>query len=131
MNEVKQLQSYLVSQGYDIKVDGVFGSDTKAALSEYLEELKEQPAPAKPAIKSTAFVYGLAVVISGAFTLFGITVAPDQVNLILTSAVTLATGVISLYGTITRKEPITFKSNRMPVSTNDRQIIDGPFGINT
>jgi hypothetical protein len=39
--EVKSLQSDLVEQGYDIKIDGDFGAKTKEAYKEYLKKTKQ------------------------------------------------------------------------------------------
>lgn len=39
--EVKTLQSDLVEQGYDIKIDGDFGAKTKEAYQEYLKKTKQ------------------------------------------------------------------------------------------
>lgn len=40
--EVKQLQSELVQNGYDIQIDGVFGKNTKTALEKQISKNKEQ-----------------------------------------------------------------------------------------
>lgn len=135
--DVKELQNKLISEGYNIINDGVFGKDTKEALYDFLEKTRLQPAPAKYAFKSSAFVSGLAAVLATLFTLFNLDISSDQITLIIGCITTLITALGSIYGTVKRKEPITFNSDitnakRVSVLSNADEttstIIEGPFG---
>lgn len=110
--EILVLQRKLNSLGYGpIREDGQYGKNTEAAYRKYLDELDPNvptviPAPEKKWWMSKTLIGGLATVIVSLIGIFGFELDAELASQIITSTITLVTGILAIVGAIKNKGAI-------------------------
>lgn len=110
--EIFELQKKLNKLGYGpINVDGQYGSETEKAYRKYLDELDPNvptiiPPPEKKWWMSKTLIGGLATVGVSLIGIFGYQLDAELATQIITSAITLFTGILAIVGAIKNKGAI-------------------------
>lgn len=106
------LQKKLNQLGYGpIDEDGQYGPNTEKAYRRYLDELDPDvptviPPPEKKWWMSKTLIGGLGTVIVSIIGIFGYQLDAELATQIITSAITLITGILAVIGAIKNKGPI-------------------------
>ena len=107
---IAELQIQLNKQGFNLKVDGVYGKKTRDAYAEYLDRDPQVPTLVPPAPKpwwaSKTALFTLATIGVSLAALFGVEL--DKQNLVeaLTALATLVTSILALYANARRSAPL-------------------------
>lgn len=110
--EVVQLQKRMNDLGFGpIGVDGQYGKNTEKAYRAYLDSLDHDtptiiPKPEKKWWHSKAVVGSISTVIASVFAIAGVSIDSSFLSEMIIAGITLITGFISLYGTVTRDSAI-------------------------
>lgn len=111
-SEIYELQIKLNKLGYGpIEVDGQYGKNTEAAYRRYLDELDPTvptviPAPEQKWWMSKALIGGAATVLVSIIGIFGYELDVEFTSQMITSIITLITGVLAVVGTVKNRAPI-------------------------
>lgn len=109
-NEVRYLQIKLTKQGFPVAVDGIYGPKTRDAYAAYLDQDTNVPTVVPPAAKpwwqSKTAIFTLATILVSIAALAGFDVDKSQLTEVITSALTLVTGLLALWSNARRRAPI-------------------------
>jgi len=109
-NEVRYLQIKLTKQGFPVTVDGVYGPKTRDAYAAYLDQDTKVPTvvptAAKPWWQSKTAIFTLATILVSIAALAGYDVDKSQLIEVISSALTLVTGLLALWANARRSAPI-------------------------
>lgn len=111
-SEIYELQVKLNKLGYGpIEEDSQYGKNTEAAYRRYLDDLDPNvptviPLPEKKWWMSKALIGGAATILVSIIGIFGYELDAEFTSQMITSLITLITGVLAVIGTIKNKGAI-------------------------
>jgi hypothetical protein len=106
--ETLELQQYLNNRGYGpLVIDGYYGTKTAEAYKSYLDG---HPGIAPPAPvywwTSTRAIGYISTILAGVAGIAGYAIEAEDLSSLLIAIGTVASGVLSIYGTIKSKGPV-------------------------
>ena len=140
---IAELQIQLNKQGFNLKVDGVYGKKTRDAYAEYLDRDPQVPTLVPPAPipwwQNKTALSILATILVAVGSLFGLDLDTQNLSEILTLAATLVTSVLALLANARSVAPVDRTlvapglrlktSGGVPAkSQSDSGSTPGPFG---
>lgn len=142
--EIIDLQTQLNKQGFNLVVDGRYGQKTRDAYARYLDRSPLVPTQVPPAPipwwQSKTAIFSLATILVSIAALAGFDIDKSQLIEVISSALTLVTGVLALWANARRSAPLdrtllapglrlAAKTDCVPSpSAPDISRNDGPFG---